>query len=256
MDSWCDVHAYHPRPTTSHQTMDEQQKQAPWQRYPAVKTWIWNLLQGRHIPQEGAEPMYVLAGRQKILRANLFGVIVSKDETPTTSTIIIDDGSGKIMVRSFDNPALFSSYPIGEIINLIGRPREFMNEVYLVPEIIKKIDNPALVELRKMELASVPRLEAAKEQREQARHEQQLPIQETSSAAPMRANEEIDIADTTKGKKNDMVSIIRELDTGGGAELEEVLQKTTASNAQVLLNSLILSGDVFEVRPGRLKVLE
>ena len=34
---------------------------------------------------------------------------------------------------------------------IIGRPREYMNEKYIVTEILKKVDNPAWIELRKKE---------------------------------------------------------------------------------------------------------
>jgi len=45
------------------------------------------------------------------------------------------------------------------------------------------------------------------------------------------------------------------LDSGEGADIEDVIVKADVKDCEPLLNSLIKEGEIFEVRPGRIKVL-
>ncbi|MBI2147459.1 hypothetical protein HYU19_03195 [Candidatus Woesearchaeota archaeon] len=259
---------------------DKQEIGTPaWQRQTAVKTWICNLLQGKYVTRDGAEPNYLQLGRQKIGRVNLIGVIVGKEEHDSShKAITIDDGSGRIIVRSFDNSASLAEHQVGGIINLIGRPRSFGAEVYLVPEIIKKVDNPLWIELRKAELSTV-RKAADAESIHGAYPLSSPPTgglvleEELISSAPrtgmsLAKENEREFEEAVyqqagmkpkKGSgKTDVVTIIKSLDSGSGADMADVIKKIGGDSGCVEkeLQELILNGDIFEVRPGRLKVLE
>ena len=51
-------------------------------------------------------------------------------------------------------------------------------------------------------------------------------------------------------------SLIRQLDDGKGADVEEVLQTSQIKEGEEIIKQLILEGEVFELFPGRLKVLQ
>ncbi len=53
---------------------------------------------------------------------------------------------------------------------------------------------------------------------------------------------------------NEIVNLIKELDKGEGVSIEEIYSKN--KDADKLVNMLLKEGDVFEVKPGKLKVLE
>ena len=63
----------------------------------------------------------------------------------------IDDGTGEIKIIPFNEVEKIKDLNIGEIVLIIGKIREF-GEIYITPEIIKKINNKKWVELRKLEL--------------------------------------------------------------------------------------------------------
>ncbi|MFC1666224.1 OB-fold nucleic acid binding domain-containing protein [Nanoarchaeota archaeon] len=94
-------------------------------------------------------------GDKKIIRVNLIGNIVDKFDSEGDkkySFITLDDGSGQIKLKSFgDDVEKFSGFSQGQTVCVIGVLRNWNNETYIAPEIIKEQDVKYLV-LRKMEI--------------------------------------------------------------------------------------------------------
>ena len=87
----------------------------------------------------------------KVARVNVIAYSVYKPEGDNMS-MVIDDGTGKINLRAFESTVMFSKIEVGDIVLVVGRIREFNNERYIMPEIVKRIDNPEWINLRKIEL--------------------------------------------------------------------------------------------------------
>ena len=113
---------------------------------------------------------------------------------------------------------------------VVGRIREYNNEKYVIPEIIKKLDNMDWISLRNIEL-------------------EKLNLPQAAAIAEAKTEE------IAKNPAEDIYGLIRALDKGDGAPIEDVIGKSSG-NAESIVNRLLESGDVFEVKPGRLKVLE
>ena len=92
-----------------------------------------------------------------ISRVNVIATLVDKVEKPNYISSIIDDGTGSISLRGFENKNIFSKVDVGDIVLVIGKVREFNNEKYLIPEIIKKVNNVQWVDIRKLEEVLVVR---------------------------------------------------------------------------------------------------
>ncbi|MBU0628352.1 MAG: hypothetical protein KKC75_04125 [Nanoarchaeota archaeon] len=209
-------------------------------RQVAHKIRINDVLRGSYVKEEGEwSPNYVLVGDKKVSRVNLMAVVVSKESPENTnhSNLLIDDGSGKISVRSFDGSNNFEGINIGDFIMIIGRPREYLNEKYIVSEILKKVENSKWVELRKTELN---RAFGAYE----AKQEENLSEKEVK--------EEI-VVDDINSK---IFQIIKEIDLGEGADTQDVITKSNIGEAENIITKLLERGEVFEIKPGKLKVLE
>ena len=71
-----------------------------------------------------------------VARVNVIAYSVYKPEGDSMS-MVIDDGTGKINLRAFESTVMFSSIDIGDIVLVVGRIREFNNERYIMPEIVK-----------------------------------------------------------------------------------------------------------------------
>lgn len=193
-------------------------------RRTAYKIRISDLINGSFVKEDGWEPNYILVNGSKVSRVNLICAIVSKEFNETYQSILIDDGSDKISVRAFDEKINFDGLEVGDIVLLIARLREFNGETYLTPEIIRKVENKGWIELRKLELGGGPK-EKAKE-------------------------EVVDNAETSVDRA---LTVIRELDNGEGAVYENVVKKL---GDEGLISELLKQGELFEPKPGKLKVLE
>ena len=208
-------------------------------RQVAYKVRINELLKGRYIRGEGEwAPNYIEAGDKQVSRANILAVVVSKSEEGNYHSIGIDDGSGKISARSFEEESFADGIDIGEIILLIGRPREYGSERYIVPEIIKKIGNPLWVKAREMELK---------------KNKGALVGQEAELAA---GYEETEIKTETEDVAAKIFELIKGVDSGEGVDIEEIIKKANLDNAENIIENLLKNGEIFEVKPGRIKVLE
>jgi len=209
-------------------------------RQVAHKIRINDVLRGSYVKEEGEwSPNYVLVGDKKVSRVNIIAVVVSKEspENSNHSNLIIDDGSGKISVRSFDGSNNFENINIGEFIMVVGRPREYLNEKYIVSEILKKVDNNRWVELRKLELESA--FGSYEEMPEERLSEKEV-------------NEETIIDDIN----SKIFNLIKEIDAGEGADTQDVITRSNRDDAEGIITQLLERGEVFEIKPGKLKVLE
>ena len=206
----------------------------------AEKLWIGDLKDGQYIKEEGLRPNYVLLKNDhKVSRVNLIGTVVSSNKDTGYTNIYLDDGSGKISVRAFEQNPAMDSLSIGDPVFIIGRPREYGQEIYVLPEIIKKILNMNWLEVRLLELKknkvvqSVPTAEDSFKDNKDAVEEE---VVEDKSLAPVR-------------------TAIKKLDSGSGADYENII-KECGSDAEQVISTLLKNGDVFEVSPGKLKLLE
>src|SRR3989338_595545 len=96
---------------------------------------------------------YIKLRGVNVSRVNIIATVVYKyEQTLGYNIAVIDDGTGRIPLRIFDNNSTFSKMDIGDAILVIGKIREFNNEKYVVPEILKKINSVGWINVRKLEL--------------------------------------------------------------------------------------------------------
>ena len=167
------------------------------ERQTAIPVWISELLSGRFDQQEDSPSAVILPDGRTLQRARLYGIVVSMPE------LVIDDGTGSILVRTFESQ---SKSQVGDPVLVIGRPRVYNGQPYLLGEIIKTI-NPAWLQLRK------------------------------------------------QPKTQNPLEIVRNLDSGEGADYDEVIKRIGTKGEETVLH-LLSTGELFETKPGKLKLLE
>ncbi|NJK78329.1 MAG: hypothetical protein HC944_06615 [Nanoarchaeota archaeon] len=85
--------------------------------------------------------------------ANVIEKYVQDDEKKFAS-VTLDDASGQIKAKAFgDDIQKFQNLEQGDTIGVIGLLRQWNQEIYILPEIMKKKD-PAFLLVRKLELDS------------------------------------------------------------------------------------------------------
>jgi len=204
-------------------------------RQTAYKVRVNDILNSKYIKTEGFVPNYLEINGKEISRTNLVGVIVEKLNLNNYQTLTIDDGTGKISARTFENDVLLDKIDVGDIVLVIGKPREFSSEKYLLIETIKKI-NPIWAKVRNLEL------------------QKNISYDKTSSSNENSGNNNaIAIVDLTP--TNQIIQLIKELDTGVGVPIETLSSKKI-KDVDKIVDILLKEGDIFEIKPGKLKVLE
>lgn len=215
---------------------------ADFKRQIALKVRIKDLIEGKYFREEGMNPNYIKDKNGRIIsRVNLIAAIVDFEEGDNFRSMILDDGSGKISVRFFEE----SNANVGDVVLLIGRPREYGNEKYLYPEIIKKIEDPKWIKVRNLELKNRIIVNEEKED-------------VVDSSSEMNIEEDIETSEAPEEKEKTssekIIDKIKDLDKGDGVDIESVI--SGMNDGENLINLLLKEGEIFEIRPGRLKVLE
>ncbi len=205
-------------------------------RQTAYKIRIKDILNFKYIKTEGFAPNYLEANDREISRINIMGVVVQKSEINNYKILTIDDGTGKISARVFENDVLLDKINVSDIVLIIGRPREFSSEKYILIEVIKKIA-PAWAKVRKLELGNAPQDNSAQDNNNLVSNSNQV---------------EESVVDL--GTNNKIIKLIKDLDKGAGVSIED-LSSRDIGDIDKRIDALLKEGDIFEVKPGKLKVL-
>ncbi len=205
-------------------------------RQTAIPVTLGELAAGTWTQGEGMEPSGVRCVRGFVSRASVIGVIVSKDE----GGYRLDDGTSTMSVRSFDAPAPMLARAIGDVVQVIGRPRDYNGERYLVLEICKQLRSTAWAQYRRKELALFAGIAPAP---------QSTILQDGEVVVEVPAS-------AGKNPYETVLDLVRELDTGGGADVDEALARYGKPDGEEVVRSLLEDGEIFELRPGKVKVLE
>lgn len=214
-------------------------------------------LNGRYVHKDGAAPSYVETRHGPVSRANVVAVVV---DTAGEKTVVLDDGSGHVEARSFDDEKLFSKVKPGDVVQLIGRPRQYQGSLYLVAELCRVL-HPKWLELRQAELgagAPSPSPETTMgfeaEQPSNPRSEDRPPTLRQADVSPKEAAVERP-APVVTTSADAVLHAIRDLDDGSGADVAKVIAKAGKA-AEKVVTALLAEGEIFELRPGKVKVLE
>lgn len=220
--------------------MNPDERKTSFERWPAQIVRISDIQNGDYIKvNEEFSPDYILINNVKVSRANIIAVVINSKADERLSTLTIDDGSGSIDVRDFDGKLGFSAFQPGHIVKVIGKPREFNGEIYLVGEIVRQLKNKRWIELRKLELENSSFASGQKPEEE----------------SNVVVEEEIIVEDAHENIIEKIITLIKEIDKGDGADIEEVIGKSKISGAELIISNLTKEGEIFEIRPGRIKVL-
>lgn len=208
---------------------DSKTQQAMQPRQIAYVVQIKDILNSVFVKEDGFNPNYVKIGNKNVSRVNIIGAVIESKNEENFQNIIMDDGTGEISVRNFEKRIDIGT---GDAILLIGRIRQFGNSKYLTPEIIKRnVDAKWSIVWRRN---AIKNFGAVKDKDE---------IDEKTEF----------IYEEPKNNTNNIISKIKDLDDGNGVSYDDVI-KTPAD--EKLIANMLLRGDVFEIKPGKLKVLD
>jgi len=242
-------------------------------RLTAKKVRIVDVATGKYTPADGMISGYVLTSYgMKVSRVRIMATIVNKfmSEDKNFASVTLDDGTETMRAKSFGSTKFFENVNMGDSVDVIGKIREYNDEIYMVPEIVSGMTDPNLESLRRLELVkqyaewkkkvelvtktkethSSPEkiLEAVRGDVNEEELESILELLQTPVAteAPKEDNE---------NNKKSVLQIITELDKGEGVMYKDLIEKTSIDEKSFdkVVNELLEEGTCYEPKPGQLR---
>lgn len=205
-------------------------------RQTAYKIWIGDLLKAEYIENKGEwEPNFFVISEKNVSRVNLVVGVVSTYENPggTMRSVEVDDGSGSISLRTWgDDMKLLGDLNVGDIVLVIGKSKKNNGQIFVTPEIIKKVDGN-WAKLRKLELEKI-----------YGKREQ---IESVVSSS----------GDVEKPAESSGQKVLNILEKSGEIRFEDLLEKSGVAEEELreLINDLLKEGEIFEPKPNYLRVI-
>ena len=204
-------------------------------RKTAKKLFVNDILTSTYIKRPGWEPSGIITRYGEISRVNIVGVIVSKEENDNNILFILDDGTGNIQIRMFEPTEEAKSLSLGDLVTVIGRPREWESSKYIVPEIIKKLPDKDWYKVHQLEVKLK---------------------RKTTKKLPVDIEEESPEQEFETGPYQKILNAISILDDGGGVDIQDIVSNIKIKNCDRIVRNLIEEGEIFEISPGKVKLLE
>lgn len=104
---------------------------------------IRDLNRGKYIKEEGFNPNYLLTPYgYKVSRARIVATVVDKFKSDDESfgSLTVDDGSDTLRGKYFQDLSALDQVKAGDIVELIGKVREYNGSLYINPELCKQRD--------------------------------------------------------------------------------------------------------------------
>ncbi len=206
-------------------------EQNQFKRHIAFKLRIGDVLMGKAI-MDGERFKFLELGNKNIVRVNIIGNIVDKYEgqgETKFSSLTLDDGSGQIKLKSFgDDVEKFKNIAQGETVVVIGVLRNWNNETYISPEIIK-VQDPKYLLIRKIEI-------------EKEKNENSEPIPREQITAV----------------KDRILGTIKNAEEQGGIEIDKIIMDLRDISPTIInqeIQKFLEEGIVFEPRSGKVRYL-
>lgn len=214
----------------------------PLLRQTARKVRIYDLMGGAWVKKEGMEPSFVTTPYgEDVARARVLATVVGKflSEDGNFGSLTLDDGTDTIRAKCFKELKPLEKAEVGDLVDLIGKVREYNGEVYLVPEIILKVMDPNWELLRRLEI-----IKKLKVFRKGGAGAKKIEAEESRKISKPEDNGEL--------RKR----ILKIIESGPeGMEFSEIIKKAGAPEPQVesVLNDLLSEGICYEPTPGRIR---
>lgn len=205
------------------------------ERMTAKKVRISDIVSGRWVKNEGLEPSYIVTGfGEQVSRARVMATVVAKflAEDGNFGSITLDDSTDTIRAKTFKTVKPLEKVEIGEIVDLVGKVREYNGELYIIPESVFKVKDPNMELLRRLEIQKAVRSANLK------------------PAAAAQQQEETGKVEETRKK---VLGVIES--SKAGATYNEILKAVDAPEPEIesIIDELLSEGVCYEPMPGRIR---
>jgi RPA family protein len=227
---------------------------------------------GKYFQKEGFTPNYLLvpSGR-RFSRARMVATVVDSftNDDETYGSLTLDDGTDTIQIKFFNDLSLIEDFETGDIVEAVGKVREYQGEIYMNAEILKKRDvkDELLHELKHRKTheewdqikETVKQLKESGKDQEDIEKEMagKLDEDEVDSLLQSFGEQFETTGEERENLERDIIDAVEEIDSEDGADYSEIAEKVDAPEDQLedTINSLLSEGTFYEPQPGKIKKL-
>jgi RPA family protein len=231
-------------------------------RLTAYKLHISDLYAGSYVRKQAGAFLETSIG--PVTRVRLLGTVMQRYENPEKkyTSLTLDDTTETIRLKAWrEDSEKLAEYQIGDIIDIVGKVRQQEDgELFIVPEDIFKVEDVNVEMLRELEILELRKLMGGKtitkpepekkpEKPLEKEPEKTEPTEEIEKQPPQES--EVDI-------RNEVMNLIKTLDTGKGASYKDIVEKSSEKDEDVvetIILDLLNEGVIYEPEPGRYKEL-
>ncbi len=256
-----------------------------FKRHVAEKIKIANILSGKFVHENEKDTSFLQVGDRKIFRVQLIAAVTFIEKVGSITNFLLDDGTGNISARFFEEDNKLKEIMIGDIVLFVARPRNYNNQIYLSTEVWKKTTADWL-KVRSLQLKD-ELIESKIEEKEKTEIKVEENQAEEKDIAKVETTEEIqnseekvvvnELSESNKivnenkpeeilnlAEEDEMapllpfekiLALIKEIDTGEGVLMEEIIEKSSLQDTEQVLNKMLEKGDIFQIQPGKVKIL-
>ena len=237
-------------------------------RLTSIKVRISDIANEEFIKMQGFEPSYVITkDGEKISRARILGTVLSIfiSEDKNYASVTIDDFSDNIKIKMFKDVSIMENLKNGDLIDIIGKIREYNNEIYIIAEIIRIVE-PNFELLRRLEIL-IKKIEQNKKRKLINKVKNEISDEhELFHYMKTKYNineDEIKILSKQKSTENNdkeknnikqhVLKTITELDNENGVSIEDLINAFPSDDINIVITSLLKDSLIFETLPGKYK---
>jgi len=215
----------------------------------AYKLRISDLLRGRYVRSADiSEPSHLITPfGNKVIKARVIGTVVEKflRDDHGYAMLRLDDGTDTITVRAWrEEVQELEKFDLGDVLDVIGRIREFEGKVYIVPDMIIKVEDPNFELMREIENLN---------------HAWLSRFSGSGAEAVSQAGEQVPeegLPQVSEELKNRVILALERLDAPEGVSPMDICNELGIPEAQVeeALRVLLILGSIYEPLAGKYRL--
>ena len=243
-------------------------------RQTAKLTNTEELNSGKYFQKEGFTPNYLLTPQgRRLSRTRLVATVVDTftNDDETYGSITLDDGHDTTQVKFFNDIDDVQEYDEGDIVEAIGKVREYQGQIYMDAEVLKdvSVEKELLHQLKYRKMVeewnqirdTVKQLKESGKEQEDIEKEMAGKLDEDEVDSLLQSfGESFSVSETQEDIENlekDVLDAVENLDEGEGADYADIVDELDEPEDKLedTINGLLSDGTCYEPKPGKIKKL-
>ena len=218
------------------------------ERMTAIRASVADIVKGKYSSDDGHKVIspYGIELKRVMIVGHIVGQFTGKENF---ASITIDDGTETIQAKVWDQDVpLLQKIEEGILAVVVGKIREYKEEIYLLPEIVRPLSDPNFLTLHQLDRY----YHLLKNGSAQSADSPTLEDHFDSEDSPAPTSE---IKDLPTGLSGNILKFIKENDTSEGVQLGNIAdhfaeQGVEKSDINIIVMDLVETGMIYEQRVG------